>query len=84
MKLILCTKCSDVVRLFEVERKCRCGESSGRYVDGINAEVAGPCECIGFDNTSLVAAIKRDHMHTSTMFEAFVIPTICKTVKRMG
>jgi len=42
MKLLLCTECSDVIRLKSHNKKCDCGKVAGRYVDEINAVYTGP------------------------------------------
>jgi hypothetical protein len=58
MKLIFCEKCHDLVKLKKkMDRTCECGESGGKYVDDLNAEIWGPCYKIGFANHSFTAAI---------------------------
>lgn len=82
MKLILCRKCTDVVRLFsDATRHCRCGKSGGRYeADEINAVFFGPCVPLGFDNTSLLDAIRaQPQSGLGSRFEAFVIPKECES-----
>jgi hypothetical protein len=99
MKLILCEKCSDIVALKTgLDRSCACGQSGGRYVDGLNAEVWGPCFKLGFNNSSLVEALlaqKFEGDSKETMiygykrvtkgrdFQAFVIPESADTMKRI-
>ena len=86
MKLILCKKCQDVVRLVEEQtRHCKCGECGGYYFDEINAvywgEYASP---LGFDNSSLVYAINNQPQEgMGERFDAFVIPKQCPTFKKV-
>ena len=83
MKLILCELCLDVVCLRETERTCFCGESKGKYIDGLNAEIQGACLPLGINNLSLIQAIKeRPNDGLGSRFEAFVIPRTCHTIKR--
>lgn len=91
MKLLLCVNCSDVRSLnLEIEVKCRCGESRGRYLeDGISAEFSGDdAHLVGFNNRSFVNAIRshiEDGDHPDELgrrFEAFVIPEGAPTAKR--
>jgi hypothetical protein len=100
MKLILCEKCSDIValRLNLGISRCFCGESGGRYVDELNAEVWGPCFKLGFANSSLIAALRAQKFEgdsKETMiygykrvtkgrdFQAFIIPESADTMKRI-
>ncbi|MGH7164992.1 MAG: hypothetical protein ACREIS_05640 [Nitrospiraceae bacterium] len=60
MKLILCTKCHDVVKLrVSEERQCRCGASRGRYEqDGWSAWFSGKHAVpLGIINQSLTRAV---------------------------
>jgi hypothetical protein len=86
MKLIYCTQCKDIVLLHARERKCYCGESSGRYLDELNAEYSGPCLMLGIDNGSLYDAVQLHKKHPDgelgIRFEAFIIPETAATVKR--
>lgn len=43
MKLLFCPECSDVLALVGEWRRCRCGASSGRYLDedGTTAAIRG-------------------------------------------
>jgi len=83
MKLILCFKCEDVVRLFGESRACRCGSSGGRYIDSLNAEVWGTCVPLGFDSSSLAVATNEQPKGPGPgkRFNAFVIPKTCSAVK---
>ena len=82
MKLILCTKCQDVVRLTHERRECECGRCWGRYVDGLNAVINKESIPLGFDNYSFTRALKnRPKSGWGETFDAFVIPEECGTVK---
>lgn len=86
MKLVLCKKCQDVVRLTSEMRQCKCRASGGCYIDDIQAvywgEEAVP---LGFDNPSLVYAIQHqpETPGVGRKFEAFVIPKVCDTFKKV-
>lgn len=99
MKLLLCTKCSDVVALrTSHERKCECGLSGGKYIDELNAEYWGPSYLLGFANSSLIDALRaqmREGDLNETMggfygkekkgrdFTAFVIPESASSIKKV-
>lgn len=84
MKLIFCTKCYDVIKLDSKLRKCKCKKSGGRYLDDLNAEYWGDSIPLGFDNHSLVEAISSQPIQgNGKKFEAFVIPLICPTMKKL-
>lgn len=82
MKLIYCPLCQDVVRLVvSKQRFCECCASYGQYKeDGLNATIGGSAIPIGFSNLSFSVALNVRDSSRSVEFEAFVIPTICKTV----
>jgi hypothetical protein len=82
MKLIYCPLCQDVVRLKFTTRFCSCKKSSGVYIDDLNAEIYGDAIPIGFQNSSFMKAIKSQRENESIKFEAFVIPKVCKTIKK--
>jgi len=95
MKLLFCPYCNDVFKLTKNLKPCQCGKNYGRYIDNINAEVSGDCVVLGFDNKSLVQAL-RIYIKTpegvevqgeyfdrkGPDFTAFVIPENVPTVKR--
>ena len=85
MKLILCKNCQDVVRLMQdEERFCKCGKSSGKYTDELNAWYKGGefVVPLGFANGSLVKALHNQPKEgLGENFSAFVIPEICDTFK---
>ena len=78
MKLIFCVACHDVLSLALDIKKCGCGESEGKYLDSKDAEIAGPCIPIGFDNRSFT-----EGLNYKDNFVAFVIDLDnCRTIKR--
>ena len=85
MKLIYCTECLDIVKLYSEPRKCRCGQSSGHYIDDINAEYTGKAIPIGFGNNSFDHAIKNQPNYDilGIRFYAFVIPRVCATFRKV-
>lgn len=85
MKLIFCNKCQDVVRLNRYEaRTCYCKESSGKYIDELNAWYKGDCIPLGFVNSSLSIALKNQPEDgCGVNFDAFVIPKECPTFKKI-
>jgi hypothetical protein len=86
MKLVLCKKCQDVVRLTSEMRQCKCKLSGGCYLDDIQAVYWGnDAAPLGFDNLTLVDALKRqpEGPGVGATFVAFVIPRTCDTFKRV-
>ena len=99
MKLFLCEKCADVVSLrVGFDRSCDCGQSGGRYVNNLDAEVWGPCMVLGFANSSLTKAYRaQKHLGDSSEkmmydgitvamgrpFDAFIIPESANSIKRI-
>ena len=85
MKLILCPKCSDVVKFGKRrKRHCRCKKSWGKYTGELHGEYGGEAIPIGFANGSLIDAIKGipDDAVWGKSFEAFVIPKNSRTCKK--
>ena len=82
MKLILCPECHDVVKLIQEEtRSCKCGKSSGKYRDELNAEISGKAIPLGFDNSELrKAVLNRRKTGRGIRFAAFVISHQCYTI----
>ena len=76
MKLLLCTKCSDVIKLAVTqERSCMCGYVKGGYnEDGLTAWTNGHGVCIAFNNKSLMKSIQclRFDPNETWTFEAYV------------
>lgn len=85
MKLLLCQDCGDVFSLTKVKRSCQCGETSGRYIDNLNAEYSGDAAIpLGFHNTFFLNAIhNQPESGLGKNFEAFVIPKECPTYKKI-
>jgi len=50
MKLLNCTACQDIVRLFEDSRSCRCGRSRGQYTNLRNVAFSGPARIVGIQS----------------------------------
>lgn len=87
MKLLLCTKCQDIVRpLIVEERKCFCGTCSIIGLsDNITIKYSGESAIIiGFNNSSLVNAVRNQPENgMGKDFIAFVIPKQCISVKKI-
>jgi len=82
MKLIFCKSCYDVKKLSTEMTYCNCKKSYGRYVDNLNAQINEYAIPLGFNNTSLVYAIKNQPEDDwGQEFEAFVIQKNCPTIK---
>ena len=60
MKLVFCRKCQDIFRIWEdSERFCKCGASSGKYIDLYDAFYTGDCAVpVGFANQSFSDALR--------------------------
>ena len=82
MKLIMCQQCGDIYSLRSYEKRCACGATSGKYVDGENAIVSGiGIVMIGIDNNTFKQAIRlRPFMGAGIEFVAFVMPEVCNSV----
>lgn len=84
MKLLFCPECTDIVRLFSEPRTCRCGKSSGRYVDDNEAVMTHGIP-IGIGNDTFTSAIRhRQDSGNGTMFGAFVFPVHHPSVIESG
>lgn len=86
MKLLLCKSCQDVIRLIPNEvRSCKCGNCSGKYINGIDAVYTGENAVpLGFANSTLVSSIRNQPQSgMGSNFTAFVIPVICPTFKKV-
>ena len=83
MKLIYCNKCKDVIRLNKTTRTCQCGVTGGHYKeDGLHAIYYGPAIPLGFSNSSFHEAIdSQPEFGKGTVYNAFVIPKVCPTMK---
>lgn len=77
MKLILCRKCGDFVRLKSTTRECDCGLSWGKYINDLDAVCGGDAVMCGIANTSLARLIQN-----GDSAELFRIKEPCDTFKR--
>jgi len=89
MKLLLCRRCQDAVKLLPAieKRMCACGASWGWCEDdGLHVTYGGEAIPIGFANSSLVHAIEYNDKHPpkdeGIRFEAFIIPESASTIRR--
>ena len=78
MKLLCCSKCSDIISLKVGEKRtCKCGASSGMYTDNLNAVFKGEhCIPLGIDNNKFIKAIQMAKVENKHQTE----PTTCKGV----
>jgi len=94
MKLLACRKCGDIFNLTRKIKKCGCGETVGRYIDELNAEISGDCQPIGFANGSFRASFliqqvedktpkKKDECCKGVEFTAFFIPASATSIHRV-
>jgi hypothetical protein len=87
MKLVICKECQDVFKLVDRQprRQCMCGKTKGfLHEDGLHGEISGPCIALGFSNPSLASAIRNQpESGQGKVFEAFVIPVVCPTVRKV-
>lgn len=78
MKLFFCPECYSVKSLQKTARDCECGQSGGKYLDDLNAEIWGKAVALGFKNSSFIAALKTP----GSEFVAFTINLKkCLTIK---
>ena len=84
MKLLHCTRCNDLMALYEKPRTCLCGASSGHYTDRINAVVSGPCRVVGIINGSFKQALKAPERGDGlgVEFTAFIIPWNAVSIRK--
>jgi len=86
MKLLICLKCNDIFNLKRFLTQCRCGETSGYYIDHKEAMYDGDNAVpIGFDNNSLVMGIKKwlENKDEGVEFTAFIMPQEHENLKRI-
>lgn len=84
MKLLFCQDCEDLFRITKEERACKCGKTSGYYLeDGLYAEYCGEYAVPLFiaDGSFVQAIFDRPHSGKGSIFIAGVIPTVCDTMK---
>lgn len=81
MKLLLCISCSDVFSLDYHTKSCKCGQTTGQYLDKQNAVYSGEKAIpLGMDNYSFAQAVHRQPENgLGCRFTAFVIPKECPT-----
>ena len=85
MKLLFCTKCTDIFNLVEGrEKSCSCGFTKGKYIDKLNAEYEGDPILLGLRSSQFIHSVQQNyHYGLSLDFTAFTINKDCKTfVKR--
>lgn len=81
MKLLFCPECDDLFSLHFEIRVCRCGKSSGRYMNDVNAEYLGRAIPVGVSNSSLGSAIRRYKTDAGNhLITAFTIPADAKSI----
>lgn len=87
MKLLHCTACGDVIRLYPSEqpRACLCGRAKGRYVNLGVAEVSGATALVlGMANTSFLMAVgTRRATGESSDIRAWVMPVDAPLVRHV-
>jgi hypothetical protein len=77
MKLLLCPKCHDIIRLFSSTRWCQCKESWGRYeLDGLRAVYSPNAIALGMDNFEVSQAVhvSRRTTRQGAVYSWFIIP----------
>ena len=83
MKLILCPKCQDILKVGldqDHAAFCRCRLSWGYYAGDLIAYYGGKAVPLGFDNSSLAKSIQTQPADgLGRRFDAFVIPRKCDT-----
>lgn len=94
MKLLICLECGDIFNLTFKEKTCGCGETSGKYIDSLNAEIKGNCQPIGFSNKKFKMAYQLQKYEDAAQenkpiccdgvpFDAFFIPEAATSIKRI-
>jgi hypothetical protein len=83
VKLLVCTKCSDIFALVSEKRYCLCKKSWGQYVGELDATVGGEGAVpIAFHNDSFIEALRnRPEAGRGAEFKAWIIPKECPTVR---
>jgi len=80
MKLLLCRECGDIFNLSYETKSCRCGKTSGKYINNLDAKYSGGIP-LGFANSSLTEAMRNQPQDgQGKVFTAFVIPQQCPTM----
>lgn len=73
MKLLMCLKCGDIFNLTKKLKSCGCGETTGLYVDNLNAEIKGNCQTIGFANNSFREGFFMQKLEDESQKSLFVL-----------
>ena len=83
MKLIMCRRCHDIVRLRSFKKRCSCGRAWGQYTGAVLAIYGGVGTIpLGITNDSLEDAIAaQPEVGNGRLFTAFVIPRKCYTME---
>lgn len=75
MKLLLCIRCQDIIRLFEEERVCKCGKVRGKYSNGKGIFSGDGAIPLLIKNNTLVRAIAdQQDEGDGIVFDARVCP----------
>ncbi len=86
MKLIYCEKCGDIFNLRKKTKSCSCGETSGKYINNIIAEIHGDCLPIGIANNifKIAKVIQKNaddkELEKNCRLEAFFISKYSKNI----
>jgi hypothetical protein len=84
MKLVFCSHCWDVFKLWSKPRQCDCGKSAGHYVDDVRAIVNTTAFPLGFENKSFIPAIVcRPSEGEGARFTAWVMSEQVESIKVM-
>lgn len=94
MKLLMCLSCGDIFNLSKKDKQCTCGETKGKYIDNLNAEIEGNCQPIGFANGSFRTALiiqgvederqkKKSECCKGVEFTAFFIPKSATSINKI-
>jgi hypothetical protein len=80
VKLLMCTKCFDVVRMHSEPRSCRCGAATGHYLDNEIVEQTAGSVSIALHNHDLRTALEAyaaapSAWHPLFVFRAYINPT---------
>jgi hypothetical protein len=91
VKLLFCLRCQDVIKLDTNLRKCKCGFSSGKYLeDKLHAEVSKDVIVLGLNNNKFGNALRNYFMNSlagrtlPTEFDAWIINIDSKRIKWKG
>ena len=77
MKGIICDCCEDIFFLTKEKKVCKCGRSSGKYVDNRNAIISGYAIPFGID-TNAIPLLKYGYITETNLFR---IKLPCHSIK---